>query len=222
LKAEVKKYTTNKDVHGGAHGRRFSGERAANTEHGVVKRIGCSHRDCRWELQYEQRSAGWYLVGCTFPEFYEAKQVVGASLSRQEPAVCGHNHELQQDDASIRAHRTGLYVPSELSQLARDAGKKASAPLLHSILKEKATEMHLPVTWDQSLLYDTFVRDRSDGSFDMDAVVETLLQRQKTEVLGSFVRTTSTPQGELMLDRVFVELEDGMAEWARGGDANVI
>ena len=49
-----------------------------------------------------------------------------------------------------------------------------------------------------------------------------MLQRQKTEGVSSFVRTTSTPQGELMLDRVFVELEDGMAEWARGGDANVI
>ena len=190
-------------------GVRKGGHRPANTAHGKQQRITCSKYEthgCRWGLTYEHTSEGaWYLFGRNFPGSFS-----------------GHSHDLCADTASVHAHRNGLFIPQELTSLACDAAKGAPAGTVHAILKNKAKELGLPVTWDSAMVYDTFVRDRTPDSMDMSDMVENLMNREKDKGLRSFVKTISTADGGLVVDRVFMEMDRAMQEYARGGSENVV
>ena len=208
LLAALRAATTNPATMGGSFGVRKGGDKPPNTRRGRVKRINCDKYDkheCRWQVAYELTHEGWYYKGCHLPGNHN-----------------GHSHELPQDTASVRAHRSGQFIPAELSGLAADVGRSLPAPAVHQVLKSKASELRLPVTWDKNMIYDTFVRDRLDDSYDLSESLERLATREREDGLAYFMKTIPADRGTLILDRLFVELEEAMAEWARGGEENVL
>ena len=209
LLRSVKQFCSDVNTHGGGWGAACSGSRKANTDRGKQVRIGCSkYRTelCRWQLAYELTSEGaWYLYSCFFPGTFS-----------------GHSHALHHDVASVRAHRNGQFIPVELASLACDSAQGASASTVHAILKQKAKTLGLPCTWDISFIYDTYIRDRSPGVYDMSDMIEGLAAR-KEEGLASYVKTIASEEdNHLILDRVFIEMEGALQEYARGGDDNVV
>ena len=205
--AAVKEATTNKNTMGGGFGVRGNRLRKPNTARGTEKGIGCCRYEngCRWAVTYELTQEGWYFSGYHFPGQYN-----------------GHNHPLETDDASIRAHRSGKFVPSQLVELATDVARRLPAASVHEVLKGKAKELNIPVSWDRDLIYDTFVRDRSDNSWDLCEAIELLAKRKTEEGLAYYAKTIPHADGGVIVSYLFAEIEGAMAEWARGGNFNVL
>ena len=110
LLSTVKAFTTSPQTHGGAHGVCFTGMREPNKERGLQRRIQCSKPSCNWAIWYELTCSGWCAYSCHWKGEHS-----------------GHSHELDEDTASVQAHRNGMYIPVELVDLATDAASTVAA-----------------------------------------------------------------------------------------------
>ena len=76
-----------------------------------------------------------------------------------------------KDLASVRGTRAGQYLPQELSELAAKMGSLPAATI-SSVLRDEAVKNGIPVTWDDSFIYDNFVRIKDGSDFDFTEAVE--------------------------------------------------
>ena len=81
--------------------------------------------------------------------------------------------------------------------------------------------LNLPVTWNREFIYDKYVRS-DPNNLDLTGMIEFLHDRERNEGIKSVVKTVGHAGGVLTVRRVFVELDHAMAEYARGGDSNVV
>ena len=204
LMSTVRTFCVNAATHGGSWGVRKCGARPPNSERGFQRRIGCTKaqtHQCTWSLCYEKTQEGWYAYSYAFPGEHS-----------------GHSHPLEEDSVATQAHYSGLYVPAELVDLAVDAAKGTTAAAVDSILRRKAKTLGLRPTWSVKFIYDRYVRDREGDEFDMSDLVENLMLRERNKGLRAFMRTVPDGLGQLVLDRVFIEMDHAMAEWSRGSN----
>ena len=223
LKSEAKAFCSNPNTHGGGWGLHFGGLRDANTKRGPQRRIGCYHSGtgCKWEVKYELTSSGWYAQSCNFPESYKDTSPDASELD-VVASFSGHNHKLEGDKASVMAHRSGKYIPEELAQLAAEVAEALPAASVDAVLRRKARRQGIDVTWDETMIYDTFERDCSDGNWDMTNMYDYFKQRQEEKGLQFFLKTVSSGSSSLVVDRIFAEMDGAVGDWARGGDDNVL
>ena len=78
---------------------------------------------------------------------------------------------------------------------------------------------HAPVPWDYAHLQYKFRATGSDLDIDFEGIMEHLDSRRDLDGLERFA---DYALGTNTLSRLFVELEGGKQDWAKGGEDNVI
>ena len=215
LRSAVKEYASDLTTAGGGWWIRFCGGVPPTSNTGYCKKVGCGQKNaegvlCKWECRYEQTSDGWMLLNFRTDD---PNDVTGN----------GHNHPLKQSGVEVMASRGGEFVPGELAHIAEAmAAANSPAAAIHKVLVANAARMKVDVTWKSTTIYDWYVRSRVDGSVDMTDMVQLLAQRKEEDGYYSASKFESHEDNSFTLSRVFVELDHGMPEYARGGNFNII
>ena len=179
----------------GGHGVRISGFLPYAESRGRRFRILCSKNKmrtevCPWTCLYEESTSGWVLVGGNF----EHKGHILATSAAEAMAMSGT-----------------AFLPDQLMELGTDAVQhgRLGVAQLDSLLRSKARELGLPITWEPQHLRSRFPF-LSSTQLDLSGFTAFLKSRE-IRVNTSFELQCSD---EGAATHIFVELEGGFEDWA--------
>lgn len=179
--------------------------------HGAVVQVACTHPGCKWRTWWEEALEGWVLTNYT-PHDGAAARPDGS------PFANGHNHELEQSQATMAATKAGRPIDPRLIEVAHinfRAGIAVGEVL--AVMKSHADSLGVAKDFTYKDVYDLRQFSATDA-LDAQGLHDYLTQRKEEQDLAYHGRTDDLNR----LNRVFCELAGARDEWARGGTENVV
>ena len=180
---------------------------------GFLQGFGCGkHRNarkCGWEITYER----CFADDGSDDTSTRAKAWLLHSFRTE------HNHDLESV-AEVMVTKTGRYIPRDFFEIGALLAKShLSATTIDDVFKNKAREDGIPVTWNREDVRNAgFQPPAADASLDATGFAEELLKRKEEYGLGHAVKTDQSGT----ISGVVVEMDGAFADWAQGGDDNVL
>ena len=211
---DLKKWATNPRTAGGGWPIKFDGTIPPNqitNKRGFVTKFRC--RYCKWKVLYEDCTTGFLL--------YSIQGYTGDERSDgSTEGDVGHNHTLEADVASVMAAKggAGRFIPEDLRELGHKMSLGgASAISIDRVLRANARQDGVTPQWIYNDIYKRFAATSSYDDWDFSALASYLIERERLHGKKFFMDSE-----KFEVNRVFVELEGALEEWAIGGKSNVL
>ena len=213
LLTKTKNVSANLLEGGGGWGANKCRTRSANTAVGSRLTFGCHHRGhnslaglgCRWELTYELSTEGWVVY----------KYQPSHNAEKDGPAI----HELDKDVSQTMAYAAGRVFDPALIPFGETLQKTGFSPTqMFEALQTHAKTHGLSTSFNVEDVRSRFPQSSTERDYDATGLVEYLAERQRDMGMKSYVKTDQSGH----INRVFVQLDNSMEEYACSGQNNVI
>lgn len=190
---------------------------------GDNRSLCCTHRSrvkggggCNWSVAYEESDQGWVLIRYSRASVTSDPDAHGLTTTLHPENH--HNHEMIQSVAEAMSKKMGRHIPPDAAEFGRVLAVTGFSTseidrAMRKFMKEKGED----AKWYVQDVRQLFRAHQTEVQLDATNLLEYLQEQEKTTGLRYKYRV----EGD-RLNMVFWELEGGLADWARGGETNVL